>query len=118
MSMKNQLPEKAPFGWAESGLFSGADERTEPDAFVVERTESEKDGSIRVYVKLTLSSPPPETWEVADVLVKEDGHFVVNDVTYLRDKSNPSNVRLSELLSDGCDGPLWVGFGNQRPSAK
>jgi len=58
MLMKDQIPEKAPFGWAESGLFSGAAERTEPDAFLIERSDSEKDGSIRVYVKLTLSSPP------------------------------------------------------------
>jgi len=68
MSMKNQVPEKVPFGWAESGIFSGADERTEPDTFVIERTESEKDGSIRVYVRLALSSPPTEVWKVAIVL--------------------------------------------------
>ena len=107
--MHNQAPEKAPFGWAESGIFSGFDERTEPDAFVVERTESEKDGSIRVYVKLTLSSPPPETWEVAAVLVREDGHFAVDDVIYLKDKSDSHDVWLSKLLSDGCDGARWVG---------
>jgi hypothetical protein len=108
MLMDNQLPEKAPFSWAESGLFSGADERTEPDAFVVERTESEKDGNVRVYVRFTLSSPPPETWEVAAVLVSEDGHFVVDDVIYLKDKSETHDVWLSKLLSDGCDGSRWV----------
>jgi hypothetical protein len=110
MLMKDQIPEKAPFGWAESGLFSGSAERTEPDAFVIERTGSEKDGSIRVYVRLTLSSPPPETWEVAAVLVREDGHFAVDDVIYMDDKGHDNGWRLSKLLSHGCDGSHWVGF--------
>jgi hypothetical protein len=109
-----RIPEKAPFGWAESGLFSGADERTAPEAFVIERTESEKDGSVRVYVRLTLSSPPPETWEVAAVLVKENGRFAVDDVIYLKDKSDTPDVRLSELLSNGCDGSRWVGSANAK----
>ena len=113
MLMNNQVPEKAPFGWAESGLFSGADERTEPDAFAVERTESERDGSMRVYVRLTLSSAPPETWDVAAVLVREGGHFVVDDVIYLTDKNSDIESRLSEDLSTGCDGPRWVGDGNR-----
>lgn len=108
MLMDNQVPEKAPFGWAESGLFSGADERTEPDAFVVERTESEKDGSTHVYVRLILSSSPPEAWKVAAVLVREDGHFAVDDVIYLKDKGDTRDVWLSKLLSDGCDGSRWV----------
>src|ERR1700722_8027774 len=104
MLMNGQVPEKAPFGWAESGLFSGADERTEPDGFKIERTESEKEGSIHVYVRLTLNSPPRESWEVAAVLVKENRHLVLDDVIYLQDKSNAHNESLSKLLSDGCDG--------------
>jgi hypothetical protein len=107
MSMKNQIPEKAPFGWVESGIFSGADERTEPDSFVIERTESEKDGSIRVYVRLALSSPPAEAWEVAVVLEKEDGRLVADDVIYLKDKSETHEVWLSKLLSDECDGSRY-----------
>jgi hypothetical protein len=114
MLMENQVPEKAPFGWSESGIFSGANERTEPDAFAITRTESEEDGSIRVYVRLMLSSPPAETWEVAAVLVREDGHLVVDDVIYLKDKSDPHDVWLSKLFSDGCDGSRWVGFANAR----
>ena len=110
MLMKDQIPEKAPFGWAESGLFSGSAERTAPDAFLIERSESEKDGSIHVYVRLTLTSPPPETWKVAVVLVREHGRFVVDDVIYLNDKSESSSMPLSELMSKGCDGSSWVGF--------
>lgn len=114
MLMNNQVPEKAPFGWAESGIFSGANERTEPSAFAIEGTESAKDGSFRVYVRLTLNSPPPETWEVAVVLVRDNGHFVVDDVIYLKDKGDANGVRLSKLLSDGCDGPHWVGFAEAK----
>lgn len=114
MLMSNQIPEKAPFGWAESGIFSGAYERTEPDAFVIKRTEAGKNDSVRVYVRLTLSSPPAETWDVEVVLVMGDGHLVVDDVIYLKDKSNDHDLRLSKLLSEGCDGSRWVGF----PDAK
>jgi hypothetical protein len=114
MLMKDQIPEKASFGWAESGLFSGSAERTAPDAFLIERSESEKDGSIHVYLKLTLTSPPPEAWEVAVVLVKEDGRFVVDDVIYLEDKSDSIGMPLSALLSKGCDGSSWVGFGGAK----
>ena len=92
--------------------------RTEPDAFVIERTESQNDGSTRVYVRLTLGSPPSETWEVAIVLTRENAHSVVDDVVYLRDKSGPSDVWLSRLLSDGCDGHVGsaLGSGGQTPS--
>lgn len=114
MLKNGQIPEKAPFGWAESGIFSGAEERTEPDAFVIERTESEKNGSIRVYVRLTLKSPPSETWEVATAVAMENGHFVVDDVIYLEDESTSFEERLSKLLSDGCDGSRWVGFVDGR----
>jgi hypothetical protein len=110
----DQAPEKAPFGWAESGIFSGAAERSEPNAFVIERTESEKDGSIRVYVRLTLSSPPPESWEVAAVLVRENRHFVVDDLIYLKDNGDASGMRLSKLLSNGCEGSRWVGFADAK----
>jgi hypothetical protein len=118
MLSKDQVPEKTPFGWAESGLFSGASERTEPDVFLIERTEAEKDGSIRVYVKFTLSSPPSETWEVATVLVRENGHSVVDDVIYMTANSDPADVWLSKILSDGCDGPRWVGSGHRRTNTK
>jgi hypothetical protein len=109
MLTNNQVPEKAPFGWAESGLFSGADERTGPNAFVIEKTESKKDGSIQVYVRLMLSSPPPEIWEVAAVLVEENEHPVIDDVIYLKGGESDTEYRLSEVLVKGCNGPRWVG---------
>lgn len=105
---------KAPFGWAESGLFSGANERTDPLTFQIERTESEKDGSYLVYVKLSGDAPPdtPWTWEVAVRVVKQKERPVVDDVIYLKDKDQ-DEYRLSESLEYGCDGPRWVGRSNQ-----
>lgn len=107
---------KAPFGWSESGLFSGANERTDPLTFQIERTELEKDGSSLVYVRLGGGTPPdkPWTWEVAVRVVKENEHPVVDDVIYLKDKDQDFEYRLSESLVDGCDGPRWVGEGGHQ----
>ena len=44
---------KPEFAWLESGLFSGENEKSIPATAVVERTEPQKDGSFRVYVRLT-----------------------------------------------------------------
>ena len=119
--LKDPVPEKSPFGVYESGIFSGGDERTEPRAFHVERTESEKDGSIRAYVGLTLGKPHTDSWwawRVAVILVQENGRLVVDDVIYLKDEKESWSVdyRLSEVLSAGCDGPHWV--GDQRNDLK
>ena len=113
----NLKPEVA---WLESGLFSGQDERTEPNAFVIEKTEAENDGSFPVNVKLSGGTPPekPWIWQVAAVVVRENGHFVLDDVIYLKDKYNPVDSRLSEVLSAGCDGQRWVGFGNRKGDTK
>jgi len=110
---------KPDFGWFESGLFSGDDEQAEPRTSQIERAESEKDGSFRVYVRLTYGSPPvkPWTWQVAAIVVREDGHFAIDDVIYLKDGPEHRRLvdsRLSEYLSAGCDGPRWVGYGNQQ----
>jgi hypothetical protein len=106
---------KPPFAWLEAGLFSGDDEQAEPRAFQIERTQSEGDGSFRVYVRLTWGTPPekPLIWQVAAVVVQEEGHFAVDDVIYLKDENRPVESRLSEYLSKGCDGPRWVGYGNK-----
>jgi hypothetical protein len=111
---------KPEMAWLESGLFSGQDERTDPNAFVIESTQSENDGSFRVYVRLTAGTPPdtPWTWRVAAVLVQENGHFAIDDVIYLKDKSNPVDSRLSEVLSAGCDGPRWIGYRDRKDAAK
>jgi hypothetical protein len=103
---------KPPF--LEFGLYSGEDERSEPTLFHIEKVQAEKDASIRVYVKLTRDFPDfpgtsPESWNVAAIVVRENGHLVVDDVIWL--KAGPQNVdvRLSEYLAQDCDGPHWVG---------
>lgn len=109
---------KPPF--LESGLFTGDDERAEPTAFHIERVQAEKNASIRVYVKLTRDDPgeSPEIWNVAAILVRENGHFVVDDVIYFKDSPQDRDVRLSEYLSQDCDGPHWVGDKKQQSDQK
>lgn len=109
---------KAPFAWGEAGLFSGGDEKASPGSFRIERTEAEKDGSFRVDVELMYKpSDGPGVWHVEAVVVREGGHLAVDDVIFLKNKGSgsqaPGESRLSELLSQGCDGPRWVGYGNQ-----
>lgn len=118
-----QNPErqlKPEIGWLELGYFSGENERASPQTFQIERTQSEKDGSFRVYVRLTraFSTDHTSTWRVAAIVKKENGHFVVNDVIYFKDDVRDVEGRLSEALSAGCDGPRWVGFGSQQNSLK
>jgi hypothetical protein len=114
-----QNPEphlKPDLGWLELGPFSGDNERASPQTFLIERTQSEKNGSFRVDVRLTWSATheKPFTWRVAVVVVRENGHFVVNDVIYLKDEELSVEDRLSEDLSAGCDGSHWVGSRDQR----
>jgi hypothetical protein len=106
---------KPPFAWLEAGLFSGDDEQAEPRAFEIERTQSEDDGSARVYMRLTWGPPPekPLTWPVAAVVVREDNRFVLDDVIYLKDQNREAEARLSQYLSAGCDGTHWVGYGKK-----
>jgi hypothetical protein len=120
MLMKDQLIEKPPLAWLELGVFSGGDEQDELRSFQVEKTESGKDGSFRVDVRLMWGWPPERPWNsrVAPVLVRESGRLVLDDVIYLKDEKDESSedYRLSQFLSSGCDGPHWV--GNQRNGQK
>jgi hypothetical protein len=102
---------KPPFAWGEFGLFSGADDRSASDRFQIEKMEAENDGSFRVYVRLTEGNPPekPWTWQVADVVTREGGRYVIDDVIFLKDKDIDTESRLSEILTKGCDGSRWVG---------
>lgn len=107
--------EKAPSTWGEFGLFSGRDDRGQPYAFQIDRTESEDDGSFRVYVRLTEGpQEKPWNWQVAVVVMSEAGKFVINDVIFLRDKDVETESRLSEILTVGCDGSHWVGYGDKK----
>ena len=116
---QNPEPHMKPeLGWLELGPFTGGNERALPQTFLIERTQSEKDGSFRVYVKLTRSTPHenPLTWRVAAVVVRENGQFVLDEIIYLKDEELGVEDRLSKELSAGCDGPRWVGFSDSRRS--
>jgi len=111
---------KPGFDWLEVNLFSGgANEQAIPSSAVVERTAAQKDGSLRVYVRLrykesfeTYGRPPNPAntfhWRVADSMISEDGKFVVDDVLFLKDDSTKIEYRLTDFFR-GCDGPRWVG---------
>jgi hypothetical protein len=110
---KNPDPSlKPPVGLIENGLFSGANEKAEPEAFHILKTESGKDSSL-VYVQLTVGDPPnkPLIWYVAAVVVRRESRPVVDDVLYLSDEKGEVESRLSKDLSSGCDGARWVGKG-------
>ena len=111
---KHSGPDSKP-PFLEFGLFSGDDLRAEPSSFQIEKVESEKGGSIRVYVKLAHEDPGrnPWSWHVAVILVQGADHLVVNDVIYLKDRPQDVDLRLSEYLSAGCNGPHWVGYDNK-----
>jgi hypothetical protein len=108
---QNSDPSAKPPG-LEGGLFTGDDLRAEPQSFHIERVEAEKDGSIRASVRFVHDEPgeKPWSWHVAAILVRENGHFAVDDVIYLKDRPQDVDVRLSEYLSSGCDGTRWVGY--------
>lgn len=113
---RHQTPnEKPQIEWLEFGLFTGGNEKVSPRALHVERTQSEKDGSFRVYVRLTWGPPSnPWIWRVAAIVVQENGHFLVDDVIFLKDeKTLEDESSLSETLASGCEGPHWVGYGKQ-----
>lgn len=111
---------KPAFGWLETGLFSGSNEWAIPASSAVERTEPKKDGTFRVYVRLTYKEsfetygkPPDPThtfdWHVAAVVVSEERRFVVNDVLFFKDDSTKIASRLTGSFA-GCEGPHWVGI--------
>jgi hypothetical protein len=117
---------KPEFGWLETNLFSGTNELASPSAATVERTEPMKDGTFRVYVRLTYKDSfetygkPPDpiqtfNWQVAAVVISEAGRYVVNDVLFFEDDSTRIASRLTDSFA-GCDGPRWVGI-NESQSA-
>lgn len=123
--------EKPQIEWLELGLFSGANENALPAAFHVENVYPEKDGSFRVHLRLTYRDsyetygrPPTEAntfrWYVDVIVVREDGHFAVDNVIYLKDEGDPRDVEppLSQVLTIGCDGSRWVGYGDERNDSK
>jgi hypothetical protein len=107
------LSSKPPFAWLESGLFSGDDERASPRTYHIEGSHRERDGSLRVYVRLTWGSSEDRfIWRVAVIVVREDGRSVVDDVIYLKEDDQDVDRRLSQYLSAGCNGPHLIGYSH------
>lgn len=103
---------KPPFDWMERGLFSGSWEEAAPAGFRFDKTEPENDGSFRVHLSLRYRfPPPPEWWHIVVIVVEENGRSVVDDVISLPEDIRDVEIRLSELLTHGCDGSRWVGYG-------
>jgi hypothetical protein len=73
-------------------------------------------------VRLIWGWPPEKPWmsQVAAILVPESSRLVVDDVIYLKDAEDKYGVeyRLSGSLSYGCDGPRWVGLGDEPKDLK
>jgi hypothetical protein len=119
----HQRPDKdgkPAFGWLETGLFSGSNEWAIPASAAVERTERMKNGTFRVYVRLTYKESfktygrPPDPantfdWYVAAVVISEGGRFVVSDILLFENDSTKIASRLTDSFH-GCDGPRWVGI--------
>ena len=110
---------KPGFGWLETGLFSGANERGVPATAAVERTDPGKDGSSHIYVLLTYKESfqtygrPPDSantfhWHVVAVVILESGRFVVEDVLLFTDASEKIESHLARSFP-GCDGSRWIG---------
>ena len=109
---QNPDPDLKPtVGMIEDGIFSGGSEKAEPTSFHIVKTESRKDGTSRVYVKLAWEDPvnKPLIWYVAAVVVPENGHPVVDDVLDLKDTKGDVESTLSEDLLAECNGGHWVG---------
>lgn len=102
---------KAPFAWSEFGIFSGGNERTSPGQFRIEKTRKTGDGSFEIMVGFTyLPMDGSGSWRVRDYVIRENGHFVLDDVLFFKD-SQEDGATLTHILSEGCKGAAWVGKG-------
>jgi hypothetical protein len=97
-------------------IFSG--DGVSPNAFQIENTVQERDGSFQVSLRLEAKSPHGRswTWRVAPVVIRQGDHYSVDDIIYVNDsvwdhpEDKPADRRLSQYLSAGCDGAHWAGL--------
>ncbi len=82
----------------ENGIFSGGDEEEAPRTVKVEKTEPQRDGTVRVTVRLGLPQYDME-WLVIDVFRREHDRFVLQDVIF------PDEIFLKGVRRDGSRGP-------------
>jgi hypothetical protein len=104
---------KPQFEWLELGLFSGAWERAQPGGFRIDGTEPRNDSSFLVHLSLTYTYPVPlHWWQIAVVVVKEKKRFVIDEVIFPKEVMD-TETSLSQILTHGCDGSKWVGYGTR-----
>ena len=86
-----------------------------PQSFEVGKIESQKDGSLYVYVSLTKPyTGGSSVWRIAAIIRQEKDRFALDDIIYLDDaqwdhEEDRRNRWLSHYLSAGCNGPKWIG---------
>src|SRR3569623_1197608 len=72
--------DKPPFAQLEYGVYSGSSERSNPQTFHIEKTEAGKDGTARVYVKLTYAEPMFKLlWHVTAVILSENNPPMIDN---------------------------------------
>ena len=104
---------KPGFRWLELGLFSGDGENADQ---ALSRSKERNHRRTGLFGLCDVTCRVQRAaLDVAGCSHRAAGgwYYVVNDVNYLKDKNNPADVRLSKLLSDGCNGPRWVGEGTR-----
>jgi hypothetical protein len=73
-----------------------------------------KEPRLAVFMSKAYSEPIQNPYWYVDVIVtRENKHFVVDDVVFLKDDWDEES-RLSEDLAVDCDGSRWVGHGDER----
>jgi hypothetical protein len=91
-------------------MFSGANERTSPGQFHIESIRKAKDGTFQVVVGLAYRAVDGSgSWRVTDRVIREEGHFVIDDVLFPKDGTEVG-FTLTDTLSEGCNGARWVGL--------
>jgi hypothetical protein len=102
----------------EFGIFSGGDEEEAPRTLEIEKIDPQKDGTVRVNVKLGI---PQDQWEwlVVDVFTQENSRFVLKDIVFpdlyfhkgkKDDRPRGPDGYLSKNLTEFCNGGThWTG---------
>jgi hypothetical protein len=110
--------DKPEYGWLESGLFSGENERATPHAAELVHVEEEGGGRLRAYVRFTYRDPyagehpdlPAEyQWYGAAVLAAEHGAWRIDDFLALDDDTLDVTGDVEDVLG-GCDRGRWIGY--------
>jgi hypothetical protein len=110
---------KAPFAWSEFGPFSGANERISPGSFRIKSIHETIGGSFRVVVSFRYRQGDGSgAWLVTDRVIREQGRYVLDEVFFPKDDVQDTDLTLSSILSEGCNGGHWIGGNAQQSKPK